>query len=49
MNDAPRIFAEWAPVYGERGFWSRPVSPNTKACPSDTAAAIQHSTRGDLK
>jgi hypothetical protein len=35
MSDAPhapRIFAEWAPVYRERGFWPRPVSPKTKAC-----------------
>jgi hypothetical protein len=32
MTEAPRIFAEWAPVYRERGFWPRPISPNTKAC-----------------
>jgi hypothetical protein len=27
-----RIFAEWASLYRERGFYPRPVSPNTKAC-----------------
>jgi hypothetical protein len=27
-----RIFAEWAPLYRDRGFYPRPVSPNTKAC-----------------
>jgi hypothetical protein len=27
-----RIFAEWASLYRERGYYPRPVSPNTKAC-----------------
>jgi hypothetical protein len=32
MSKAPRIFADWAPVYRQRGYWPRPVSPRTKAC-----------------
>lgn len=28
------IFAEFAPKYRERGFWARPVSPETKSCPT---------------
>jgi hypothetical protein len=27
-----RIFAEWAPLYRNHGFYPRPISPNTKAC-----------------
>jgi hypothetical protein len=26
------VLGEWAPFYRERGFWPRPISPNTKAC-----------------
>jgi Bifunctional DNA primase/polymerase, N-terminal len=32
MSEASLIFAEWAPIYRECGFWPRPISPNTKAC-----------------
>jgi hypothetical protein len=32
MSEASLIFAKWAPIYRECGFWPRPISPNTKAC-----------------
>lgn len=32
MSKPSRIFAKWAALYRERGFWPRPISPNTKAC-----------------
>ena len=31
MTDA-LIFAQWAPVYREHGFWPRPISLGAKAC-----------------
>ena len=32
MSDAPRVFAEWAPVYGQLGYWPRPITMGSKAC-----------------
>jgi hypothetical protein len=32
MSESPRIFAEWARVYRDRGFWPRPISLGAKAC-----------------
>ena len=32
MSESPRIFAHWAPVYRERGYWPRPITLGTKAC-----------------
>jgi hypothetical protein len=31
-SEAPSIFANWAGVYREGGFWPRPITPGTKAC-----------------
>jgi hypothetical protein len=31
MTDT-RIFAEWAPLYRDHGFWPRPITLGTKAC-----------------
>ena len=28
----PRIFAEWASLYRERGYWARPITLGSKAC-----------------
>jgi hypothetical protein len=32
MSEASFIFAEWAPIYGERGYCPRAISLNTKDC-----------------
>jgi hypothetical protein len=32
VTEAPPIFARWAGVYRERGYWPRPITPGTKAC-----------------
>jgi hypothetical protein len=32
MSDVPRVFAQWARVYRERGYWPRPITPGQKAC-----------------
>jgi Bifunctional DNA primase/polymerase, N-terminal len=32
MSEASLIFADWAPLYRNQGFWPRPILPNTKAC-----------------
>ena len=32
MTEAPSIFAEWARVYRERGYWPRPITEGRKAC-----------------
>ena len=34
MSESPRIFAEWAPLYRDRGFWPRWIAAGTKACHS---------------
>jgi hypothetical protein len=31
MSEASLIFADWAPLYRNQGFWPRPILPNTKA------------------
>jgi Bifunctional DNA primase/polymerase, N-terminal len=32
MTEAPSIFAHWAGLYRQRGFWPRPITLGTKAC-----------------
>jgi hypothetical protein len=32
MSEASRIFAEWAGVYRQRGYWPRPITAGAKAC-----------------
>jgi Bifunctional DNA primase/polymerase, N-terminal len=32
MTESPSIFADWAGVYRQRGYWPRPITPGTKAC-----------------
>ena len=31
-TEAPPIFAHWAGLYRQRGYWPRPITPGTKAC-----------------
>jgi hypothetical protein len=31
-TEGPSIFARWAGVYRQRGYWPRPITPGTKAC-----------------